>query len=148
MCARFTTIAHRRKWGGCGTKQHSGLVAAFRDTKQTPPLSIGASRWRPTDPSTCSGWPLVARRRYWMRWGETYRDLFGATHGQSASACIVVEPHRTSALSVFPPGKLRASVQLSSSLRPQERQWVKILSQQVTTKKVGGKSFSQDVTSR
>lgn len=80
-------------------------------------------------------------------WGETYRNLFGATHGQSASACIVVEPNRTSALSVLPPWKLRASVPQGFFLRLQQRHWIEILSQQVTTKKVGGKSFSQDVTS-
>lgn len=122
VCACFAPPANRREWGESGTSGHSGLAEAPRDAKQTPPATLGASRWRPTDrptdPYTCSAWPLVAARRFWMKWGETYRDLFGATHGQSPSACIVVEPNQTSALGVSPPWKLRASVPAGRFLRP------------------------------
>lgn len=139
VCARSTSRAQHHEEGGCVQSEHSGLVAARRDIKQTPPASLGASRWRDTDrPSTCPSRPLVDG-------GGTYRDL-GATHGHSASACIVVEPNRTSALGVLPPwnsgpplrGVLCATWAAPLDQNPPSR------SQQ----KVAGKSFSPDVTSR
>lgn len=109
-------------------------------------LSALADGDRPTEPYTCSAWPLVAARRFWMSGGgETYRDLFGATHGQSPSACIVVEPNQTSALGVSPPWKLRASVPagrfFATSIAPLDKKFSPSRSQQKKKKSRRQKLF-------
>lgn len=150
MCACFALPANRREWGESGASEHSGLVEAPRDRKQTPPPTLGARRWRPTDRpihllrlATCGCAEVLDE------WGgDLPRPLRSDSRPEPVRLhCSRTEPNiRPRCLSAVETPSLRSRRSFfATSIAPLDKN---SLPAGHNKKKVGGKSFSQDVTSR